>query len=37
MGHWELEEYNTATATLLMPLIGVALPVHEIYEGIISL
>jgi len=36
-GHWELEEYNTAIATLLMPLIGVAIPVHEIYEGIISI
>jgi Uma2 family endonuclease len=36
-GHWELEEYDTATASLLMPLIGVAIPVHDIYEGIISL
>ena len=36
-GHWELEEYNTATSSLLMPLIGVAIPVHEIYEGIIPL
>ena len=36
-GHWELEEYDTPTASLLLPLIGVAIPIHEIYEGIISL
>jgi Uma2 family endonuclease len=36
-GHWELEEYDTATASLLMPLIGVAIPVHDIYEDIIPL
>ena len=36
-GHWELEEYDTPTASLLLPLVGVAIPVQEIYEGIIPL
>jgi len=36
-GHWELEEYDTPTASLLLPLVGIAIPVHEIYEEIISL
>jgi Uma2 family endonuclease len=34
-GHWELEEYNTSSASLLLPLINASLPVSEIYEGII--
>jgi Uma2 family endonuclease len=35
LGHWELEEYNTPSASLLLPLINATIPVHEIYEGII--
>jgi Uma2 family endonuclease len=34
-GHWELEEYNSPSASLLLPLINVAIPVQEIYEQII--
>lgn len=34
-GHWELEEYNSPSASLLLPLINVAIPVQEIYQQII--
>jgi len=34
--HWELEEYKNTYQTLSMPLINVAIPVYDIYEGIIA-
>jgi len=35
-GKWELEEYNNNYKTLSLPLINVAIPVFDIYEGIIA-
>ncbi len=32
-GYWELEEYKTLEATLVIPSIAVAIPVEEIYRG----
>ncbi len=32
-GHWELEEYKSLNETLSIPVLQIALPLHDIYEG----
>lgn len=33
-GHWELREYKTPDNMLTIPVIDVAIPVAEVYDGV---
>ena len=32
-GHWELEEYKSLNEVLAIPVVDLAIPLHDIYEG----